>query len=338
MKYKIPTFAFALCLLLARESKSQAIIVTSANSLVVKKGAILSLGGLALTPTPDDFTFNENGVFISTVPLVGNPNESIARIYNFYDVVTFTGIITMKYLPSELNGNVDTDLQLAFAGSDVKFGVPSNYSNSNSNTHTLTESVTDKTFQYITATSSGSALPVKLINFTTMATENNVLIAWCTSEETNSDYFEVQHSVDGQEWEAIGQVKATGVSDVEKTYSYEHSEPVTGDNFYRLKMVDLDGTFTYSRLRTVKYGGFGSIALHPNPVTDWLRISATDWSAFTHIKITNVAGDTVNELNEEQIKNLPEKAINVRMLPSGIYLVHMTLRDGTLNIGKVYKN
>jgi hypothetical protein len=337
MEFKNVSYCFALCLLTAVQCFAQ-IIKTPANSLLIKKGATLSVDGLSLTALNEDFAFNENGIYVSADPIVGNPGQSIARVYTFLDEVTFTGIIKMSYLPSELNGNGEADLQLSFGRPDIGFSVPFNSSIVNQAMHNLQETVIDKTFQYITATTSGSVLPVKLINFTAMANEKHVLIAWTTSEETNSDYFEVQHSVDGKEWKAIGRVEASGESDVDKTYSYEHNGPIPGENLYRLKMMDQDGTFAYSRIRIVKMDVESVFSFHPNPVSDLLKIDVADWSSLKNIKVSNASGLTVAELNELQITNLSEKAINVRKFPSGMYLIQVTHKDGTVKNGKVFKN
>ena len=326
----------ALCLLMSFQTNGQ--LITEGALLHVQPNATLYVDGLLITPAVT-LDLGDKLFYRMEGSVSGNPHSSIARIHRILPPVVFTGKVGMRYQAVELFGNQEADLQFSFNDPKTnKFSIPTNKTVVDVNANYLEEDVVNLELYDITAVSAGSVLPVKLINFTIMAKENNVLIAWTTSEEVNSNYFEVQHSVDGKEWKAIGQVKAIGNSDVEKTYSYEHNAPVKGDNLYRLKMVDEDGTFAYSRLRTVKYGGLGSLALHPNPVSDWLRIDAEDWSVFKHIKITNMAGETVNELDEEQIKNLTERAINVRNLPAGIYLVHFTQHDGTLNIGKVFKN
>lgn len=334
MKYSIS--GLTLFLLMAMQSVGQ-VITIPANSIIIKKGAMFSLAGLTFTPTGQDFTFNENVIQTSDTPLPGNPNASIARAYGLYYPITFTGIIEMRYLPSELNGNIETDLQLAFAGGDLKFGIPINSSNVNSNTHVLTEGVTDKTFQFITATSSGSGLPVMLVDFTAISNETSILVAWSTSEEANSDYFEIQHSIDGKQWNKVGEVKANGESSVIKTYAFEHDSPENGDNFYRLKMVDQDGSFAYSRVRNINFNGGSQLTLHPNPVSDWLTINASDWDTFINLKIINMSGAKMGEFDENQLRDLSGKDINVQDFPSGIYIVSITRKDGSVKAEKIFK-
>ncbi|MCF0048869.1 T9SS type A sorting domain-containing protein [Dyadobacter sp. LJ53] len=184
-----------------------------------------------------------------------------------------------------------------------------------------------------------SALPVKLIDFKCMLTDaSTVSLTWSTSEETNSGYFEIQHSANGKQWKGIGQVKADGESNAIKSYSFEHSSPTKGENLYRLKMVDQDGTYAYSRVRNIHFGGESRLAFHPNPVSDWLTVDVKDWANVQELKITNVAGVTVGAFKEEQIQKMSGRRINFRDLPSGMYIVSMTRKDGSVQSEKIFKN
>ena len=184
-----------------------------------------------------------------------------------------------------------------------------------------------------------SALPVKLIDFKCMLTDELVVsVTWSTSEETNSDHFEIQHSINGKYWSEIGRVKAVGESDATRTYAFEHSSPVKGDNLYRLKMVDQDGTYAYSRMRNVHYGGEGGLTFHPNPVVDRLSINARDWPSLENLKIINVSGAKVAEFNYAQLRDMAGKEIDFKKYPSGVYIISITRNDGTVQSEKIIKN
>lgn len=184
-----------------------------------------------------------------------------------------------------------------------------------------------------------SALPVKLIDFKCVLTDaSTVSLTWSTSEEANSDHFEIQHSMNGKQWKAVGRVKANGESNAVKTYSFEHDSPANGENFYRLKMVDQDGTFAYSRVRNIDFKGVSGVTFHPNPVSDWLTIDARDWTSMKELKITNVSGVTVGAYNEAQLQKLQGKAIDFQDFPSGIYIISMTKKDGSVQSEKIFKN
>lgn len=322
-------------LLAGAHSKAQLFI--EGNSILIQKGASIHFDGLTLTPA---FAINLINKEITRleVPMVGSPHASINRIYKIDSKTPFTGKIGLQYEPSELNGNDESLLQLAYGTENFVFTVPTNKSSLDINNHYLEEDVVSQELWAITATTSGSILPVKLISFTAMTNEKHVLISWTTSEETNGDYFLVQHSVDGKQWHEIGKVKATGESRVDKTYSFEHDSPVNGDNFYRLKMVDQDGSFALSRVRNIHYKGESVLTMHPNPVSDWLTVNASDWSSITNMKITNVAGLKMREFSDNQLRGLAGKDISVKDFPSGIYVISITKKDGSVHSEKIFKD
>ncbi len=118
------------------------------------------------------------------------------------------------------------------------------------------------------------ALPVTLLEFTAQTQQNIVITKWSTSQELNSDYFEVEHSIDGINFKKIGKVNAAGNSSTLKAYSLPDNDPVTGANYYRLKQFDKNGYFEYSPIVKILFNGVkGTIVVYPNPVFDILNIT-----------------------------------------------------------------
>ena len=95
-------------------------------------------------------------------------------------------------------------------------------------------------------------LPVKLLDFTGKLNGTKVDLFWATSSESNSSHFEVEHSTDGQEFKAFTIVRAKGTSNSESNYAAIDPLPVKGLNYYRLKMVDKDGAYDYSKIVIIK--------------------------------------------------------------------------------------
>jgi|GEM_PF-2818098 len=116
--------------------------------------------------------------------------------------------------------------------------------------------------------------PVKLIAFTAQAFENSVRLEWATAEELNSDHFEIQHSTDVKQWTAVGTLLSGGNSASTRSYHFIHPNPASGMQFYRLKMVDMDGTFAFSTIREVNFGTVRD--LYPNPTAATLHLSEPD--------------------------------------------------------------
>ncbi|HWV32021.1 MAG TPA: T9SS type A sorting domain-containing protein [Dyadobacter sp.] len=171
-------------------------------------------------------------------------------------------------------------------------------------------------------------LPVTLTRFTAAAESRTVLLSWSTTEETNSDRFEIERSQNGKQWNRIASVASQGDSRVLVNYSHVDATPLAGQNFYRLKMVDRDGTFAYSQIRNVSFQGEGGVVPYPNPVVD--KILIRQHELVRQVDIVNTGGVKV-------ISNQPPSAagIDVSKLPQGIYIVSMTLFDGTISTHKI---
>ncbi|MBO9614720.1 MAG: T9SS type A sorting domain-containing protein [Dyadobacter sp.] len=166
-------------------------------------------------------------------------------------------------------------------------------------------------------------LPVKLIDFSAAREGNTATLSWSTSEESNSDYFEVQRSGDAKAWEKLKTIAAKGESSVEAHYSAVDDNPMNGTNFYRLKMVDKDGTFALSKIKSVDFELKTGYTLFPNPISDKLNFKSTeDWKNVTSIKIYNAQGVEVYTS-----PSVPVKEVDVRTLPSGTYVVKLSRKS-----------
>ena len=122
----------------------------------------------------------------------------------------------------------------------------------------------------------GIILPTTLLGFEAEKKGNAGLLQWTTSQEINSDYFEVMRSPDGVSFKAIGRVTATGNSSVKKEYSFTDPTPVKGMNYYHLKMMNRNGDYRYSYTRVLEFSGEEEINIYPNPAKNILNIILTD--------------------------------------------------------------
>ncbi|WP_353722392.1 T9SS type A sorting domain-containing protein [Dyadobacter sp. 676] len=168
------------------------------------------------------------------------------------------------------------------------------------------------------------ALPVKLISFTAAKEGRQARLSWSTSEEVNSERFEVERSTDGRKWGKIGTVDAVGdVLDTVTKYTFNDDSPEEGENLYRLKMIDRDGTFAYSRIVNVSFKPDTFASTYPNPATDQISISTHDWENVKTVRIVNQAGQVV--YNSEK----PRQEIDIRQLAAGSYVIGIVRGNGT---------
>jgi Secretion system C-terminal sorting domain len=116
-------------------------------------------------------------------------------------------------------------------------------------------------------------LPIQLIDFSVEAKfVNTFLLTWQTALEINNSHFEIERSADGRTFSKIGEVKGAGNSQVLQPYRFTDENPVAGINYYRLKQVDFDGAFTYSPVRSIRFGKSNDVVITPQPVSDVLQV------------------------------------------------------------------
>jgi hypothetical protein len=128
-------------------------------------------------------------------------------------------------------------------------------------------------------TRSDLALPVTLINFSGSwsADKKDAMLTWATAREINTQKFIIQRSTDdGTSWDDIGTINASGNSNFNQHYSFTDRQPKSA-NWYRLKMIDADNEYSYSKLVILTTATANSIyySVYPNPATDFITIASS---------------------------------------------------------------
>lgn len=167
-------------------------------------------------------------------------------------------------------------------------------------------------------------LPVNLVTFTASKSEAGALLTWSTATETNSDRFEIQRSEDTTTWQVLGEVPAKGESKVPQHYAYLDRQPKSGDNYYRLKMIDQDRSFAYSRILSIQINPRFEIVVYPNPSDDIIHLNVTDWKQVKSVNLINSAG--VNVYNSGPAAT---GMLNIKHISRGMYILQIVLIDGS---------
>lgn len=112
-----------------------------------------------------------------------------------------------------------------------------------------------------------SPLPIELLSFTAYLNNDKVDLAWSTASERNNDFFNIEKSRDGRNFEEVMKVDGAGNSTTIINYFEIDQSPFTGISYYRLRQTDFNGELTYSNIVPVEYNPTGdpSISLFPNP-------------------------------------------------------------------------
>ncbi|WP_121352039.1 hypothetical protein [Flavisolibacter nicotianae] len=126
-----------------------------------------------------------------------------------------------------------------------------------------------------TATLQESTLPVAWLSVGATEKDGKVLVEWATAQETGVDSYTVEKSRDGILFSAVATVAATGRATQPSTYSANDPVRSSGSVYYRIKEVDVDGRFSYSKIVRVSSGVAGDVCLLQNPVHGTLRFSVS---------------------------------------------------------------
>ena len=172
-------------------------------------------------------------------------------------------------------------------------------------------------------------LPIKLLSFSAKNKSNYVNLEWSTATETNNDFFTVERSEDGVNFEAIGTRKGAGNSNTIKFYELSDAKLFSGTRYYRLKQTDYDGMYTYSSVVAVKAKQrIEQILVAPNPVTGACSFSfdAVD-KDIAKISIMNVSGQVKISRNFLITQGKNEVVLFLDELGPGLYFIFLNSEE-----------
>jgi hypothetical protein len=138
-------------------------------------------------------------------------------------------------------------------------------------------------------------LPVNLLAFTATKVNNTIVTHWQTANEVNTDHFTVERSFDGSNFTSVGKVYTKGDGGYSFIDNISTIIQATSTIYYRLQMVDKDGSTSYSQVVRVQLGASKvRFSVYPNPVKDQLQIQLQSSAKHTaSIKMTDVQGKVV---------------------------------------------
>lgn len=178
--------------------------------------------------------------------------------------------------------------------------------------------------------SPGATLPVLMDAFTaTLNSNHTITLDWNTQMEINFSHFTIERSADGSNWDAIGTVQAKGNSRVQTDYTYTDEQPLTGTNYYRLALVNLDDTYTYSEQKVVETQAIAKVSFFPNPARDYVNVSlgGSTGKAVT-VLLTSISGRLMQEKTAVSA-NGAVVSLPIQNVASGMYILTVVNADGT---------
>ncbi len=290
--------------------------VSAGANFNITSGTFVYIDGLQVKPSANYNITGENRVTRDAVATPPPPTTYIQRVYHLLQTLpAYSGDITIYYKDAELNGVNENILNL-----NVYNGTAWN---------AYSPSLRDATNNFVTTTglsniainqatlAASAALPVTLTSFEVQNNNCVATLSWTTATEQNTKQFELQLSADGIRYTTIAFVAASGNSSTDKHYSYTYNL-ANQNNYFRLQMVDLDGSSKTSPVVSSRSNcNTQRILAFPNPAKTIVTI--TGLNGENHLRLFDASGKMVAAIVTTNVS----EEVNVSKLPAGTYVLQV---------------
>ncbi len=194
---------------------------------------------------------------------------------------------------------------------------------------------TGTAFRGVCFAPSATALPLNLLSFNGNLAASQVNLWWSTSNEINTAAFDVQQSTNGVDFNTVGTIVSKNTTQL-NSYQYNVASK-EGTKFYRLKMIDKDGQFTYSATIKIETPSKAvTLHIYPNPTTSTITINHPKATHQSAIMIVNNSGKVL--ITKHGLVNATSTVVNVSNFSAGKYLVQFVNKDGLVQNSQFIKN
>ncbi|RYD81544.1 MAG: T9SS type A sorting domain-containing protein [Sphingobacteriales bacterium] len=207
--------------------------------------------------------------------------------------------------------------------------IPTNYVDVNNNTSptSIASSATKCSYGKTTP------LPVSLISWEATPKTDYVKLYWATATEINNDYFTIERSSDGKNFEKLTTIKGAGNANTQLKYGYDDRDPLPGTSYYRLKQTDFNGQFEIFAVKPVQIAYAQIDNVGPNPFTNNITMNYNMLKeAPVTIQLVNASGMVVYETNERASRGPNTFTINNQQnLTKGMYILRLNCEGLPVN-------
>jgi hypothetical protein len=169
-------------------------------------------------------------------------------------------------------------------------------------------------------------LPLTVLEFKGRSQENTVALQWLTTNEVLTKEFIIEHSSDGNAFNDIGKIISHSMRGI-NSYNFTDINPVAGNNFYRLKMIDIDGKFSFSNIVSIKIGDAAfKLSAYPNPANNNISTIVFNGAPAEKyvIEMTDQSGKIIKRINGISVAGTNKVNIDLHTCPKGIYFIKFT--------------
>lgn len=194
--------------------------------------------------------------------------------------------------------------------------------------------------EFIPALATASPLPVELIDYTVNHYQKNkAIVSWKTLSERNCDFYTVEKTLDGKNFEFLGNIKGKGNSITQKSYYEIDEKPYRGTSYYRLSQVDFNGKRTYYPLKSITFSD-DEILIYPNPTNN--SSFTIEYEALSddvlNVVLYNTIGEMIYTEKIDQKKGDFSEQVKTSLLSKGIYYVELSNNQFGVIVEKIVVN
>ena len=181
-------------------------------------------------------------------------------------------------------------------------------------------------------------LPIELLYFNAVLLNNQMVsVEWTTVVELNNDFFTVERSSNGVDFEIVATIPGAGNSNVELNYSFLDDEPLKGVSYYRLEQTDYDGSYTYSPIAVINREDISLVTMYPIPAVGSLTLLVhSSLETNMRVEIIDIIGRKVLKSEIALQEGGNEFFLDISDITSGMYLLNLTTKSGQYNIQKEF--
>jgi len=338
----------------------QTIPPTQSSLAGTDAGAKIGVGSISATNTPvieitDTITIipaNSRVIFVST---------AIDNNYNVNGLYDGVNPVYVVYIKTNVNGGINSNWSntgnlsnSATATRYLQIAIPGSTTGCDKNTAECKSYIASGNWPILSGvggdgnfitwngataiyTNSGCnsiVAPVTLTQFNANNTKDGNVISWQTSQEINSNMFVVEKSFDSKQFSAIANVSAAGNSNIARNYRFTDKNVAFKTTYYRLKSVDIDGSFSYSAIAKVSPSKNNlSIAnVYPVPANKTIHL---EWNNKTMgastVMLMDINGRTIATKSLQNIVGLNRTSFDLNGLPSGQYVLKIITANEVVN-------
>ncbi|OQP56924.1 hypothetical protein A3860_10125 [Niastella vici] len=319
-------YFLTICLLPAGVLAQNALYLSPGASLYINSGTPVAIDSLVLTPSTDYTITGSNSMQRAATALHSGSNPYIRRVYQWANTLPpFTGNVSLYYQDGELNGLNETQLSLqVHNGSGWNTCINNIVRNSTDNL--ITTTISGIALNELTLVNAAQGpLPLVWLEITAQRRNNAVQISWQTADETNCAGYQVEKSSNGINWNNLGAALNAHNTTGPNNYNQVDATLPTAISFYRVRQLDLDGRYSYSKTVSVKNDQSNGIWLYPIPANDVLTVV----SGNQPLKGVNIYTSAGSLAASAQLQQAVSYSMNIQQLAAGNYTALIILNDNS---------